>query len=138
VRVDLGTVAAGEEQTDFSSSLPGVAHRRARLTWRGGSFEAPALAGFRVFGFLPTHTFGSGTFGGGPFGGDVDLTHVLADIVAYPSGISTDGFGFGGFGYGGFGQSSSSYEWISEPLTRGLWSFAVFPYDSAGNLGDPD
>jgi hypothetical protein len=136
-RVDIGTVDAGEEQIDFSSSLPGVAHRRAKLSWLGGSFEAPDIAGFRVFGFASTDTFGAGTFGGGSFGGDVDWGDVLNDQAAYPGGIATDGFGFGGFGVGGFGTSAGLYSWTSESLTRGHWAFVVAPYDVSGNVGDP-
>jgi hypothetical protein len=90
IRVDIGTVDAGEEQTDFSSSLAPAPARRAELSWLGGSFEAPDLAGFRVFGSDVA-------------GGSVDMSRILSDITAYPSGILTDGFGFGGFGDGGFG-----------------------------------
>ena len=49
----------------------------------------------------------------------------------------TDGFGFGGFGYGGFGQAAGTYTWTSNPLSSGNWSYAVVPYDSAGNVGTP-
>jgi hypothetical protein len=137
-RVDIGTVGAGEEQIDFSSSLPGVAHRRAKLSWLGGSFEAPDIAGFRVFGSDGASGFGRGRFGRGHFG-DVDLSNVLADIAAFPGGIFTGGFGRGPFGRGLFGVSAGgTYTWTSEPLTRGPWTFAVIPYDSAGNLGAPD
>ena len=92
------------------------------LSWLGGTFEAPDIAGFQVYG--------SDTAGG-----SIDYTAVLADITAYPSGIYTDGFGLGGFGYGGFGEAASTYTWTSGSLTSGTWSFGVLPYDSAGNLG---
>ena len=134
VRVDIGTVLPGEEQTDFSGSLPSAPARRAELSWLGGTFEGADIAGFRVFGSDAARGYGVGGFGTGFFG-DVDLGVVLADITAYPSGIYTDGFGFGGFGLGGFGESASTYTWTSEPLTSGAWSYAVIPYDSAGNLG---
>ncbi len=124
IRVDIGTVDAGEEQTDFSADLPAAPARRAELSWLGGTFEAADIAGFRVYG--------SDTAGG-----SVDMSRVLADITAYPSGILTDGYGFGGFGYGGFGQAAGTYTWISDPLTRGTWNYAVVPYDSAGNAGTP-
>ena len=62
---------------------------------------------------------------------------MLADITAYPSGITMDGFGFGPFGSGGFGAAASTYTWTSEPLLSGNWFYAVVPYDSAGNLGTP-
>jgi hypothetical protein len=134
VRVDIGTVLAGEEQTDFSGSLPVGYSRRAELSWKGGRFEGADLAGFRVFGSDAAGGMGTGGFGGGTFG-EVDLHNQLADITAYPSGIITDGFGFGGFGDGGFGSAPSTYTFVSEQLTRGNWTFAVIPYDAAGNLG---
>jgi hypothetical protein len=134
VRVDIGTVLPGEEQTDFSGSLPAAPADRAKLSWLGGTFEGADIAGFRVFGSDAAGGYGVGPFGSGPFG-EIDLGIVLADITAYPGGIYTDGFGFGGFGYGGFGASASTYTWTSEPLTNGGWSYAVIPYDSAGNLG---
>jgi hypothetical protein len=121
-RVDIGTVDRGEEQTDFSSSLPVAPSRRAKLTWIGGTFEDPDIAGFQVFGSDSAS-------------GPIDYSTVLADITAYPLGIYTDGFGLGRFGYGGFGKSASTYTWISDSLTAGTWFYAVTPYDSAGNLG---
>jgi len=122
VRVDIGTVAAGEEQTSFSSSLPSAPLRLAELTWLGGTFEAPDIAGFRVYE--------SDTAGGA-----IDYTSAAADIKAYPAGVLTNGFGLGGFGTGGFGEVAGTYEWTSNPLTSGAWSFAVVPYDTAGNAG---
>ena len=134
IRVDIGTVAAGEEQTDFSGSLPSAPARRAELTWLGGTFEAADIAGFRIYGSDDAGGYGVNDFGDGPFG-EVDMSTPLADITAYPSAIQTDGFGFGGFGYGGYGQAAGTYQWTSDPLTRGNWSYAVVPYDSAGNPG---
>jgi hypothetical protein len=122
VRVDIGTVDAGEEQTDFSASLPSAPLTRAELSWLGGTFLGTDIAGFKVYG---SDTAGTG----------VDFSAALADITAYPAGIYTDGFGLGGFGYGGFGESAGAYDWTSAPLSSGVWSFAVTPYDSAGNLG---
>ena len=110
--------------------------RRAELSWLGGTFEGADIAGFRVFGSDTARGYGDRRVRSGVFG-DVDLGVVLADITAYPSGIMTDGFGFGPFGAGGFGAAAGTYNWTSEPLTRGSWSYAVIPYDSAGNLGDP-
>ena len=52
-----------------------------------------------------------------------------------PLGIITAGFGLGGFGSGGFGQSAGNYSWTSGPLAAGTWTFAVVPYDAAGNEG---
>ena len=41
----------------------------------------------------------------------------------------------GGYGTGGWGSVAGSYAWTSGPLAAGSWSFAVKPYDKAGNLG---
>jgi len=122
VRVDIGTVNAGEEQTSFMPSLPLAPARRARVSWLGGTFLGTDIAGFRVFG------------SGAP-NGAIDYTTALDDITAYPAGILTDGFGLGGFGLGSFGHVASTYSWTSNPLTRGTWNFAVAPYDQAGNQG---
>jgi hypothetical protein len=122
VHIDIGTVAAGEENTDFSGSLASAPARRAELSWLGGTFEAPDIAGFKVYG--------ESTPGGG-----INYGTVLADITAYPAGILTDGFGLGSFGTGGFGRVAGTYTWTSEPLGSGTWSFAVVPYDAAGNAG---
>lgn len=136
VSVVVGTVLPGEEQTDFSADLAPVPERRAKLTWLGGTFESIEIAGFRVFGSDDGSGFGGDRYGSEPFGG-IDFSIVLADITAYPSGITMDGFGFGPFGAGGFGAAASTYTWTSEPLLSGNWFYAVVPYDSAGNLGTP-
>jgi hypothetical protein len=124
VHVDIGTVAAGKEQVDYSAAnaLPVAPARRAELSWTGGTFEDVDIAGFRVYG-EPTS------------GAGINYTTALADLTAYPQGIATDGFGLGGFGTGGFGQVGGTYAWTSEPLEAGTWSFAVKPFDTAGNLG---
>lgn len=122
IRVDIGTVLPGEEQTDFSADLPSSPATHAELSWLGGTFEGADIAGFRVFGSDVA-------------GGSIDYSNVLADITAYPGGIVTDGFGNGGFGNGAFGSSAGTYTWESAPLTSGVWSYGVKPYDSAGNLG---
>ncbi|MHB1561848.1 MAG: hypothetical protein ACYC61_30735 [Isosphaeraceae bacterium] len=122
VRIDIGTVGVGEEGLSFASSLPAAPGRRAQLTWQSGSYKGADLAGFHIYGSDAP-------------GGPVDTSTVLADITAYPAGIATDGFGVGGFGSGGFGQAAGSYTWTSAPLAAGTWTFAVAPYDSAGNIG---
>ncbi len=124
VRIDIGTVNAGEEYVSFAGSLPTAPTRRAQLTWQSGTYTGVDLSGFRVYGADEP-------------GGVIDYTTVLADITAYPAGIVTDGFGFGGFGASSFGQSASSYSFTSEPLAAGSWSFTVVPFDSAGNPGSP-
>lgn len=123
-RIDIGTVAAGEEETSFAASLPASPNRRVKLTWQSGSYQGLDLAGFYVYG---------STSPGGP----ISYTTPLATITAYPGGFVIDGFGLGGFGSGGFGQAPGTYTWTSQPLAAGSWSFAVVPFDTAGNKGIP-
>jgi hypothetical protein len=122
VRIDIGTVDSGEEQTSFVGSLPSAPTRRAQLTWQSGTYKGIDLAGYRVYG-EPTPCSG------------IDFTSPLSDLTAYPAGILTDGFGLGGFGAGGWGQAASTLSWTSDPLAGGSWQFAVVPYDDAGNEG---
>jgi hypothetical protein len=122
VRIDIGAVGPSEQLADFSASLPPTFNRRVRIAWQSGTYKGLDLAGFRVYG------------SDGP-GGAVAYSAALADITAYPAGIATDGFGLGTFGSGGFGQSASNYAWTSDPLAAGTWTFAVVPYDTAGNEG---
>ena len=138
VRIDIGAVisgfgldgfgaggfssAVGLEGTDYSSALPVTPKRRAELSWLGGYFEGIDLAGFHVYGEAKA-------------GGGVNYAKALQTITAYPAGIDTSGFGLGGFGSGGFGQAAGTYDWTSEPLASGTWTFAVKPFDEAGNEG---
>ena len=120
-RIDVGTVAAGEGAVDFSASLPTTyPPDRVNLTWTGGAFEGADLAGFRIYGPLAA-------------GGAVSYVSPLADIPATVAGVDLSGFGLGGFGLGGFGTAAQSYSWTSDPLLAGSWTFAVVPYDGAGN-----
>src|SRR5690349_14841925 len=80
VHIDIGAVTVGEAETDFSGSLPSAPHRRAELTWLGGTFEAADIAGFRIYG--------EATPGGG-----ISYVTALADITAYPQGLPMDGWG---------------------------------------------
>lgn len=118
---DIGTVGAGEATEDFSSGLSGP-NNRATLGWIGGTFEAPDIAGF--------HVYGETTPGGG-----IQYDNVLGDIPAYTRGAITDGWGFGEWDLGGWGFASATYGWESDPLTSGSWNWAVIPYDMAGNEG---
>ncbi len=120
MRIDIGAVNAGERGTNFVASLPSAPTRRVQINWQSGTDGGSGLAGFRVYGSDAP-------------GGAVDYSAVLADITAYPTGITTDGFGLGGFGSGGFGQVAGNYAWTSGPLAAGTWTFAVVPYDAAGN-----
>jgi hypothetical protein len=123
-RVAIGAVLAGEENTDFSGSLPPGPLRRATLTWQGGLFEGADLAAFNVYQAA------------GP-GVAVTLSNPVATITAYPAAIVLDGYGYGGYGQGGYGSAAGSYSWESGQLASGSWQFAVVPVDQAGNLGTP-
>jgi hypothetical protein len=101
--VEVGTVGAGEDRTDFSGSLPALPANHVRLGWTGGGSVATTVAGFRVYGSAVA-------------GGAVDLTKVLATIPAH----TTD-------------PIAPSYSWTSGPLGAGVWSFQVVPFDTAGN-----
>jgi hypothetical protein len=122
VRIDIGAVGPGEQDTDFSASLPTGPIRRVQITWQSGTYTGDDLEGF--------HVYGSSTPGSA-----VDYSTTLADIKAYSPFTTTDGFGLGGFGSGGFGQSASNYSWTSSRLAAGTWTFAIVPYDAAGNQG---
>jgi hypothetical protein len=128
--VDVGTVDPDEATTDFSSTLlaeTGLS-TRASLSWLGGTYLDPTgnddVRGFRIYGSDAP-------------GGPVDYTTLLVTIHAYPGGWISDGFGLGGFGQGGFGRAATSYSWESGPLASGAWTFAVVPYDLAGNSREP-
>jgi len=121
-RIDIGTVSSANRAVNFSGSLAVAPARRVTLSWIGGTYEAPDLAGFHVYG-EPTP------------GAGIDYGALLATVPAYTADIITDGFGDGGFGLGGFGESSAYYSWTSPPKGPGAWHWAVLPYDVAGNEG---
>lgn len=127
-RIMIGAVGSGEESTNFADSISGVSQDHAVLRWLGGTYldqnGNDDIAGF--------HVYGESTPGGG-----VDYSSALATIAAYDNGIITDGWGEGGWGEGGWGQASSSYEWRSNKLTNGIWTFAVASFDKAGNEAIP-
>jgi hypothetical protein len=122
VRIDIGTVGWGEEQTSFAGSLPAAPLRQVELNWLGGTYEGTDLAGFNVYGEAAP-------------GAGINYSDIFATITAYAAGIYTDGYGMGGFGLGGFGESSSAYSWTSDTLTSGTWHWGVKPFDTAGNEG---
>ena len=126
VWIDVGTVALQEATIDFSAQLPTSSSltTRALLTWNGGTYLDPTGLD-DVRGFL--------VYASPVAGAAVDFAGVPATISAYPGGWISDGFGLGGFGDGGFGRSASTYQWESDFLASGVWSFAVVPYDHAGN-----
>lgn len=121
-RVNVGTVADGEQRTDFSASLPVAPDDRARLEWLGGRYEGADLAAYRIYG---EHAPGAG----------IDYTKPLAEVAAFPGGFFDDGWGKGGWGQGGWGFAAGTYSWTSGKLASGVWSFAVKPVDAAGNEG---
>jgi hypothetical protein len=126
VWIELGTVDPDEMAQDFSSNLtgPGGTGERANLTWYGGTYlDATGLNDVSGYLIYQSPSPGSAVSYGTP----------VSNMPAYPARIITDGFGIGEFGRGGFGRSASSYEWYSDPLTSGVWQFAVVPYDNAGN-----
>jgi len=43
------------------------------------------------------------------------------------------GFGKGSFGHGQFGLDADTFEWISSPMSAGLYKFGVKITDDAGN-----
>ncbi len=127
---DVGTVDPDEATVNFSTSLPAASglSTRARFSWLGGTYLDPTgnddVRGFQIYGSDSP-------------GGAVDYTTILATIHAYPGGWISDGFGLGGFGQGGFGRAATSYQWESGPLASGAWTFAIVPYDLAGNCQKP-
>ena len=120
LRISVGAVGAGEEDTDFSASLPALNPTSKALAWEGGTFLAADIAGFRIY---------KSAVAGGP----VDFATVLAEIPAYPGGVVTDGYGMGGYGRGGYGRAATTYAWRTPALGNGSWTFAVVPFDEAGN-----
>lgn len=119
--VDVGTVLPAEATTDFSGSLPAAPANRASLAWLGGTYLSETIQGFRIYRSAVA-------------GGSVDMTAVIDTVIAYPGGLILDGYGLGGYGQGGYGRSASSYTWTSGPLGNGTWTFAVQPFDAAGNV----
>ena len=120
--IDIGNVGTANAQVNYLADLPAAPTRMVTLSWLGGTYESPDIAGFYVYA-------------GDVAGGAVDYTAALATVPAYTAGIVTAGFGYGGFGEGGFGESAGSYTWTSNPYAGGTWNFAVVPFDTAGNLG---
>lgn len=141
VLIDVGTVAAGEQTTDFSAQLASapVPPDKAELSWLGGTWEATDIAGFHVYASASPGAvvgYNAGGYGNGGYGGGT-ATSVsatpLATVPAYTAGQITDGWGFGGYGLGGYGEASGVYEWTSGHLTPGAWTFAVAAFDQVGN-----
>lgn len=128
LRIDVGTVAPGEDTTDFSASLVAAPESASRvlLTWDGGDWESRALP---IEGF---HVYASSAPGAA-----VDYATILATIPEAVQGIQPGGWGAGGWGSGGWGAGLAAYSWTTGRLCPGDWSFAVVPFDTAGTEGDP-
>lgn len=120
--VQVGTVGPGEDDTDFSGSLPALpgAGNRATLSWTGGRFLGSDLQEFRIY---------SGTAPGGA----VSYASPVATVPAGPAGLWVDGYGIGGYGSGGYGYSAITYSWTSGRLAAGTWNFGIKAVDAAGN-----
>lgn len=65
--------------------------------------------------------FGMSSFAEGDFGFD---------------SAAAAGFGVGDFGLGQFGLDADSFEWTSEPLSKGVYKFGVQVIDKDGNASD--
>jgi len=121
VSISIGTVGAGEQFTNFSSSLYSIPDNIVELSWVGGTFLDAEIAGFYVYGPDTAN-------------GPVDYSAPLANIPAYPGNIILDGYGLGPYGFGAWSESASVYSWFSQPLYTGNWTYSVAAYDNAGNL----
>jgi hypothetical protein len=121
MQIDIGSVGPGEGATDFSSFLI-LPDNRVTLTWTGGTFLSPNIAGFHVY--MSDASMGT-----------VDYSKLIATVPAYAGGIITDGFGNGTYGGGSYGYASASYTWTSGTVNTGTWSFGIKPVDVYGNEG---
>lgn len=120
VYVNVGTVLPAEVGTDFSASLPAIPLTRIELDWDGGAWEGDNIVGWWIFQSPPN--------------GAVDLAGTpVGNVFLTVAGVDISGFGVGGFGVGGFGSSSGRYTWTSDTLESGTYTWAVQPYDPAGN-----
>jgi len=142
VRIEIFAVEPAEECTDFSSEVDGG-------NGRSGRVEISFLRQQN----LPTGSAAKVYFDGGS--GEIDYENPINDspIRIWPawqdkSGLGMSRFGLGDFGYdsaaavgfgkgsfgrGQFGSDADTIEWISRPLERGVYKFAVKVIDAAGN-----
>lgn len=131
---EVGTVAAGEERTDFASSLPAPpgTGSRAVLAWKGGRYQIPGthdLVGFGVYG----PGVGSGTFT------QVDLKDNAAfTITAGTGSASTSSSQAWGGSYLSlyFGFPSAKGYWQFTGLTAGTYRVQVSHPTSGGGALD--
>lgn len=122
-RITIGSVDAADATTNFSTELPAAPDRRVQLTWQGGSVEGADLAGFQIY---------ASTAPGGP----ISYATPIATVGAFPGGIDV-GAAWDALGWDSspWDASQGTYSWTSDDLASGVWSFAVVPYDLAGNEG---
>jgi hypothetical protein len=108
VTVEVGTVNSGEGASDFSASLPTAPLDRVILAWPGVTTD-PYLAGYHVYSSSVP-------------GGAVDYATILGNVPAFTGTVGTN----------------ANYAWTSLRLAAGSWTFAIRPYDRAGNEGTAD
>jgi len=142
VRMEVFAVEAQQADTDFSSQLNGPITQTGRVKismLRGQNLPAGAVADIY---------FDGGT-------GQIDYENALNDVplrlwaawqdkagfgmssfgvsdFGYDSAAAV-GFGVGVFGQEQFGIGADAFEWISPPLSKGVYRFAVKVSDEAGN-----
>lgn len=122
----VGRVGPNNRGVDYSATLPQPAGsgNRVRLTWIGGKWLSPDLQGFKIY---------QSTVAGGP----VDHARPVANLPAHVGDEWGDGYGRGPYGRGAYGRGSVLYEWTSQALAPGVWSFSVAPYDGASREPAP-
>lgn len=123
-RIVIGSVASTDDPTVAQpTALPTAPDRRVTLSWQGGSIEGADLAGFHVYASTSP-------------GGTVSYTSPVATIGAFPGGVDPGAtWGAATWGNSPWGASEVSYSWTTGVLDSGVWSFAVAPFDTAGNEG---
>ena len=142
VRIDVFAVEAEEVDTDFSDEI----------TWQQAGSGRVRIVLLRSQD-LPIDAVADIYFDRGT--GEIDYSEPLSDqpIRIWPSrqdkaGFGMSRFGAGDFGYdsaaavgfgkgsfsnGQFGLDADGIEWLSPPLSAGVYRFAVRVADSAGN-----
>ncbi len=106
--IAVGTVGPGEQQIGCrcrSADEPPNAY--AEIAWDGGLFESSYLVGFYVYGSA--------------------CARRLRRLHDDPDGPRVHG--------DASRPAAREYSWTAGPLTSGVWTFAVVPYDAAGNSG---
>jgi hypothetical protein len=142
VRIEVFAVAASDVYKNFSDELDSLSYLsgRIRISFLR-SQDLPAESTVRVY-------FDKGT-------GEIDYEHTIEKwpIRIWPAwqdkagfGISgfgvvdfgfdsaaAVGFGKGSFGQGRFGLDADTLEWVSEPMSAGVYKFAVKVFNKVGS-----